>query len=422
VLRDYQVNISDKACEVLKSHGLVYLAMEVRTGKTLTAYKAADLYGAKKVLFISTIKAIGSEKTPGSILKDYQALKPSFLLYAINYESVHLIKEEGFDLVIIDEAHKISAFPKPSERAKIIKKVCDGLPIIFLSGTPTPESFSQLYHQFWISSFSPFANWPSFYKWANDGFVKIKQRRFAHGLVNDYTSANKGKIDDLSAHLFISWSQQQAGFTQMVQEEVLKVKMKESTYFLASKLRARRVYVSTKSGKTVVADTEVSLMQKLHQIYSGTVITDDGEAMCFDDSKALFIKEKFAGKKIAIFYKFRAELVMIQWVFRNQITDNPEEFNKNHDLTFVCQIQSGREGINLSTADALIFYNIDFSHVSYLQARARLQTLERERACKLYWIFSECGIEEKIFDRVKDKKDYQLSYFKQDFLIQKKAA
>lgn len=35
--RDYQVEIIEKGTEVLKDKSLLYLAMEVRTGKTLTA-------------------------------------------------------------------------------------------------------------------------------------------------------------------------------------------------------------------------------------------------------------------------------------------------------------------------------------------------------------------------------------------------
>jgi len=35
--RDYQKEIIDKGMDVLGEHGFVYLAMEVRTGKTLTS-------------------------------------------------------------------------------------------------------------------------------------------------------------------------------------------------------------------------------------------------------------------------------------------------------------------------------------------------------------------------------------------------
>jgi hypothetical protein len=386
--------------------------MEVRTGKSLTSLNIANDYGAKSVLLLTKKKAIMS------IQKDFDALQPNFDLYVTNYEAVHTLVGMDFDLIILDEAHCLGQYPKPAERVKMVKKVCENKPIIFLSGSPTPESYSQIFHQLYCSSFSPFNEYKNFYAWAKDGFVFIKQRRFSQGVVNDYTAANKAKIDQATKHLFISFTQQEAGFTQMVQEHVLTVEMKESTYALASKLRARRVYTSSKTGRTVIADTEVKLMNKLHQIYSGTVIAEDGELITFDSSKADFIAEHFKGKKIAIFYKFKGEYELLKQAFEGRITESPEEFNHRHDLTFLSQIQSGREGVNLSSADALIFFNIDFSHVSYLQARARLQTLERQKACEMYWVFAKDGIEEKILERVKAKQDYQLSHFRKDYQIE----
>ena len=112
--RDYQEEIIDKGVDVLGEHGFVYLAMEVRTGKTLTSLGIAKEMGATRVLFITKKKAISS------IEADYQMLKPSFTLEVINYESLH--KTEGsFDLVVLDEAHSLGAFPKPSKRAKQVK-------------------------------------------------------------------------------------------------------------------------------------------------------------------------------------------------------------------------------------------------------------------------------------------------------------
>jgi superfamily II DNA or RNA helicase len=410
MLRNYQIELSNRGLLILRQHSILYLCFEVRTGKTLTSLATANKYGAKKVLFLTKKKAIAS------IQKDFKALAPGFDLYIANYESVHTITED-FDLVILDEAHCLSAFPKIGERTKLVKKLCEGKPIIYLSGSPTPESHSQIFHQLHCSSFSPFKEYKNFYKWAAD-YVFIKQRRFSQGLVNDYSQANKQKIDKQTKHLFISYTQAEAGFKQMVIEHVFKVKMQPTTYSLAASLRARRVFVSSKSGKTVVADTEVKLMQKLHQIYSGTVICEDGEVMCFDNSKAEAIAKKFAGQKIAVFYKFRGELELLRWAFRGMITESPEEFNQSTELTCCLQIQSGREGTNLSTADALVFYNIDFAHVSYLQAKARLQTMERQKACDLYWVFAEGGIEEKILEKVKAKQDYQLSHFRRDFKVE----
>jgi superfamily II DNA or RNA helicase len=59
-LRQYQIDLSNKGCDILTKFGIVYFAMQVRTGKTLTALNTAELFGAKKVLFLTKKKAIGS--------------------------------------------------------------------------------------------------------------------------------------------------------------------------------------------------------------------------------------------------------------------------------------------------------------------------------------------------------------------------
>ena len=103
-LREYQNNIAIQAADKLTAFGCCYLSMECRTGKTLTALFAADKFNAKSVLFITKLKAIPSVKS------DYIALQPSFKLEVVNFESSH--KVTGiFDLVIIDEAHSLGAYP-----------------------------------------------------------------------------------------------------------------------------------------------------------------------------------------------------------------------------------------------------------------------------------------------------------------------
>jgi hypothetical protein len=75
--------------------------------------------------------------------------------------------------------------------------------------------------------------------------------------------------------------------------------------------------------------------------------------------------------------------------------------------------------VNLSTADALVMMNIDFSALSYWQARARLQDKNRTKEAIVYWVFSEGGIEQKIYERVLNKRDYTLEHFKRDFKVTK---
>lgn len=386
--------------------------MQVRTGKTLTSLNIASLYGAKKVLFVTKKKAINS------IVADYLSMfKHQYELFVYNYEQLHNFDEDGIiDLVIIDEAHSLGQFPVLSQRTKLLKKICFGLPIIYLSGTPTPESYSQLFHQFYISSFSPFGD-INFYKWVKEGYVTVQTKYLYNRQINDYSNANKTLIDEKTKHLFLSFTQEEAGFEQLVDEEIHYVKMDQKTYALADIMRKKRVFIG-KNGEEVIADTEVKLMQKLHQIYSGSVLTENkADYVTFDNTKANYIFNQFSSLKVAIFYKFRAEreiLVMAAAKYGKKLTESPEEFNENQDLWFICQVQSGREGINLSSADCLVMYNIDFSAVSYWQVRARLQTKDREKSAKVHWIFAKDGIEPRIYNAVSNKKDYTLSYFKKE--------
>jgi hypothetical protein len=408
-LRDYQEDLANRAYQILKNNGLVYLAMEVRTGKTLTALAVAENYDARNVLFVTKKKAIDDIKSQAQKLGTY------FKLEVVNFEQLHNVSDE-FDLIIIDEAHSLGAFPTPSLRAKELKRICNGKPIIFLSGTPTPESFSQLYHQMWVSSFNPFKDYKNFYGWARD-YVEIRKKYLYGKTINDYSFAKRELIELQTSHLFLAFTQEEAGFTELVKENVLYVKMEDTTYKFAERLRIDKV-ITNKEGKSVLGDTAVKLMNKLHQIYSGSVIVDAPErySKVIDYTKAEFIKQYFAGKKIAIFYKFTAELAAIKWTM-DEFYEDPTDFNNAESGCFISQIVSGREGINLSTADALVFYNIDFSATSYWQSRARIQTKDRTKEAQIYWIFSEGGIEDKIYKAVMDKKDFTLSHFKKCYNI-----
>jgi hypothetical protein len=268
----------------------------------------------------------------------------------------------------------------------------------------------------WVSSFSPFKDYKNFYGWARD-YVEIRQKYLYGKTINDYSFAKRELIELQTSHLFLAFTQEEAGFTELVKENVLYVKMEETTYKFAERLRIDKV-ITNKEGKSVLGDTAVKLMNKLHQIYSGSVIVDNPERYghVIDYTKAEFIKQHFAGKKIAIFYKFQAEKMAIKWIM-GKCYEDPTEFNNANDGCFISQIVSGREGVNLSTADALVFYNIDFSATSYWQSRARIQTKDRTKEAQIYWIFSEGGIEDKIYKAVMDKKDYTLQYFKKDFGI-----
>lgn len=400
-LRKYQIELSQLGAIILKELKIVYLAMEVRTGKTATALTIANNVNAKSVLFLTKKKAIQS------ILNDFKELDYNYELTVINNESIHLIKGE-YDLIISDEHHRNGAFPKPNNGTKLIRSKYGFLPMVFLSGTPTPESYSQIFHQFWLSLNSPFKH-TNFYKWSKD-YVNVKKKYLGYAEVNDYSEAKQDLIKKVTDKYMITFTQEQAGFKTEVKETILFVEMLPITYSIANKLKKHKVF----EGKNdmIIADTGAKMMSKLHQLYSGTIILESGNTQILDMSKLCYIQDNFGINKIAIFYKFQAEKEMIEKFYGDKICFDLDTFdttNKNIAL----QIVSGREGISLKNADYLFYLTPDYSATSYWQSRDRLTTMDRKEN-NIFWIFAKGGIETHIYKSIMNKKNYTLSQFKKD--------
>jgi len=394
-LRDYQVDISEQAVDILKEKRIVYLMMQVRTGKTLTALETAKLYGANNVLFLTKKKAISS------IESDYTNFGYTFNITVTNDDQLANI-EGNFDLIIHDEHHRFGAFPKPSKRVKEFKLKYSRVPMIFLSGTPASESYSQMYHQFWVSSYSPFKD-INFYKWSKT-FVNVKQKNMGYAMINDYSDAKIALIDEAIQPYIIKFTQEQSGFESKVKEHVI--------YYptLCRNLieRLEKDLIIEGKENVILADSGAKLMQKVHQLENGTIKFESGKSMILNTRKAKFIRDYFEGKKLAIFYYYVEELELLKLVFPNSTSDL-NEFNTT-SKHYIGQQYSSALGVNLSKAHCLVFYNFGFSGTNFIQSIDRLTTKERKEN-DVFFIFGKDSLTEKIYKTVSQKKNFTLKQY-----------
>lgn len=407
-LRDYQIDISSRGAQILSENYILCLAMEVRLGKTFTSLEICRKLGYESILFLTKKKAISS------IESDAQKIIPNSDIVITNYESMHKVEKTNFDVIICDESHTMSAFPKPSLRTKQVRNlvVKCGMPrVILLSGTITPESYSQIYHQFWVHPINPFNGFANFYRWA-DVYVNKFQKKINGLMVNDYSYGKEREIMSVVSPYIITYTQKEAGFSTEIEEEILTVEMPDLIKKISDKLEKDLVVEG--NNDVILADTPAKLMQKMHQLAGGTIKFESGRSMVLSTFKAEFLRSQFATTKIGVFYKFKEELNALKKVYGDDMTTDLDEFNTGKYQLIALQIVSGREGISLKNADYLVFYSIDFSAVSYWQARDRMTTMDR-LANKVYWIFTEGSIEEKIYKAVKSKKSYTLNIFKKDY-------
>jgi len=361
-LRDYQIELSEQAAELLRTKKIAYLAVEVRVGKTLISLNAANLFGAKKVLFLTKKRAIKS------IQDDFDSLNPDFEIQIINNESIHKVTDNDFDLLISDEHHRCSAFPKPNNVTKTIKQRFGSLPMIFLSGTPAIESVAQWYNSFYVSTYSPFKNCKGFYDWfkimgcvhtefetggawktpnysnsaevvtkyysldyrqisKNDPDYAAKRKQIDNRLTDalNRQRAAEDKILSFVNPYLIKYTQIDAGFASTVNQIVLYCDMKPQTNEMVRQLLKDRILEG--KSETVLGDAAAKLLSKVHQISNGTVIFESGNSTILDDSKARFILQHFKGQKIGLFYFFQKELELLKEVFGDSLTTDLEIFN-----------------------------------------------------------------------------------------------
>ncbi len=402
-LRKYQKEAADKLYHLLWSTQFAYLSGEVRTGKTACALSLLPRLGIQRCLLVTKKKAIPS------IEKDAKALGLQDRVMIINYERLPKFKYTFWQLLIVDEAHCIGAYPKPSGRWRNLRQMSYEK-VLLMSGTPSPESYSQLYHQFTLHR-PVWAHYKNFYEWAKKGYVDIGEKYIGTGqTVNDYSNANKELIlKDIDPYV-VRMTQEDAGFETKIDEAVRYVEMNEITYLVAQEIIDNGI--SDLGDPTILADTGAKKLSKLKQIYCGTVIPEEsGKGIIFDASKAEYIKERYGKHKIAIMYCYEAERKMLYETFSNA-TDSPEEFNANKDAVFIGQVRSSREGVNLSSAMYLIFLGIDYAALSYLQARDRASFLGRQIAPKIRYIFAANGIETQVYRTVREKENFTISHYK----------
>lgn len=417
--RDYQTDVIERGYAILHKHGLVYLMLDTRLGKTIISLSIAHRIGLP-VLFITTKKAAPSIKNDLAIMSQ---LIPDFALNVsiVTQGNIHKVTY-SHRLIIIDEAHGYGAFPKPALRAKFLRELTNANPCILLSATPTPESWSSIYHQLWACHYMGrfTADYANFYQWARwyvettniTGKQEFFKKRISQGReVADYSRAIISDIKEAIAPICITMTQAEAGFNyDKHNEQIVTIPMPDHLRIVYDTMMSE--CICEWKGNVIVATNAAMHMSKLHQIASGTVIDEQDNRHILSNHKAMAVYRLLSDyPKMAIFYKFIAEGELLRKLFVNRYTEDWQEFQATDKPIFISQYLSGREGINLSKADAIVFFSIDYAYLSYKQGKDRINAKDRDKEPVLIWLITDDTIEKAIYKKVIAKKKFTVKHF-----------
>jgi len=392
---EYQDSLSDEGLEILRNNGIVYYAMEERTGKTLTAILTVEKSAAESCLVITKKKALdGWKETLSAYLttKKYEV---------VNYHQAHKKVGRKFDVIILDESHNyISSFPKPGKIWKEVYGLCYGVPLIYISATPNAQGYQMLYHQFKLSYWSPWKSFKTFYEWFRV-YGKAYTKEINGIPITQYDRCHEDWIASQVKHLFITKTRKELEFEHEPEDKLHYIELAENTRKVYNHLLEHSI-INLSVGE-LVCDSKSKLRTSLHQLEGGTVrINEEGKVLP-NTEKVDYILKHFGDKEdVVIMYNFRAEEVKLRSHFKNAT---------------LLQATSYAEGVDLHKYSDLIIYSQDYSTARHTQRRARQCNKNRRTPITVHYLLVKKAISEQVYKTVSvNKKNYVDSVFVKETL------
>jgi len=392
-----QIPVFEEAKQKLDKYGMVYIAAEMRFGKAYITSALIEHYNYDAL--ICTVKS--AVEGWGEAL-DYFNIGADI----INYESLHKVNTKKYDVIVVDEAPKISAFPKKNKaRAEIDRFIHKDLKVIWLSGTPSIESNAQWFHQLSISprhSFSlykkkgnssAFNLWyfgSSYYKDRGNlpGYGYRTMKRIGYNKEAwDYADVKPfpEKIDPMLIRRFHE-EENMSVRAHLRYVEATKT-VSEVYHTILTQKCSQELKIEPLGG--------AQLLSKLHQIANGHYIGENGTVI-LDAFKAKVVYKEHPNA--IVFYKYQAdrEVLLSVGYLDEQLL----------------QIDSNVMGLDLSHYDEAVIYSLTFSGQNYTQCLSRLNNHKKKEIPNFYIYLTKNTLEKDIYDVVSQKKDYNAKWLR----------
>jgi len=403
----HQITKAAELVTITKRFGYSLLFGLPRSGKSLTALLAIESFKASRILILCPKAAIAgwTKFIDDTELKSYLTKQ-----YTVtNYEAIGSwktrttsksgkeikpIKEfhpklntDDYDLVILDESHRIGGVGKPSQRYKSLQIMLTDKPRMYLSGTPFIEKNAlSAYYMFTFPKYTPFQH-KSFYcffrQWG------IKSTMFLHGKeVNQYKFA-KPELLKYIANFTVAMDQTDAGISKLhqVTDEIHQVPLSSPTLQLIAKLQSDLVI--TVDDHTFLADTKLKLNSAVHQIEGGTLKVDATYLVLDNTERIDYIKQVWGDTKdMAIMCHYKAEATKLEAHFTN--------------ATIYSSIRHA-EGVDLSHHKHLIIYSLLESGNKYTQLRERTVNLAKQQSSIAHFLITPGMRSQHIYETVANK-------------------
>lgn len=433
-LRDYQKEAVTKALSIMRDGGGFGLWLEQRTGKTLTALAIADEVQPKH-LWIICPKAggaapevwwreIGRWMKIHSGLDDTQIRVENYEQWVAKRKKLYAEAKTLNDLMIIcDESHYIKA--RGTSRSRTVRRLGRSARWrLALTGTPIAQGIQDAWSQF------DFINPEIFGKFDNE-YEDPKRRK---GLISEGFEGRYLVFGGYKKHDVVGFRNEEEFYKKFHANSYRKtlreardtpLMIKYTQIPVELNKRARTAYdelqrdLVTEVNKTKIKVKNVlASLVKLQQVTGGSVLTmpEEGEQKPFlvDISREKLFhlsglvrcftpKDKFIVIARFIHETDRIALELRRLGYSVAIVRGGEPYDgKFREDCIVMQIQSGI-AVDMSKADHIVFYSIDYSMLNFEQARFRILDFHKPVG-HYYFLNAKDTVDELIYTAVAQKK------------------
>jgi rhodanese-related sulfurtransferase len=440
-LRGYQQRAYEASLAALRGGGGFLLSMEMRTGKTLVALEVARYFKVPTIVVCPKIaipvwnKHIGKMKIRN--------------IRVVNYERVVIDKVHWYKwgkenrnkwLMILDESHYIKN--RGADRSRVVRALAKYSKYrLALTGTPIANGIQDAWAQYdYLGQI--FGPWENTWEGGLDG-------RLIPGFEATYLVRGGFKMHEIVGY------RNQKKFNKIFHKHQFRVTLREAKeegrkghmvlryqkrYFglppvpLGIYSTLQEELVTYVNGEKIEVPNVLSLVAKLQQICGGHVIQkiytgrfnrrgdpiegkqvhliEEGWNNGIYDGKIRLLLETVGdlpkGKKFIVICRFIHELEIVSRILqRIGYTVAMVRGGMPYDGVFgtdaiVMQIQSG-QAVDMSKADTVMFYSMDYSYINFEQSRFRILGYEKSFG-KYVFLLAKDTIDEIIYEAIRTKK------------------
>jgi len=341
----------------------------------------------------------------------------------INYDNVkarlELLEKMKFDIIVLDESHKIKAMKAKRTKA-VLQLAMSAKRRFILTGTPLTQNPMDLFAQFeFLGPGMALLGYTTFYAYGNAYSTKNrwnKTRSFQNTgkllqLASKWAfSVKKKDCLDLPDKVYtrreVEMSQEQADIYEQVATEVLLV-------------------LESLGAEVTIQNILVQYL-RLAQVTSGYIKTTDGREVEINKghvkiNELMDIIEETNGQKVVVWSRFVHEIKAIcerlekdgvkhvaYWggVGSEQRQRAVDSFQNDPDVkVFVGNAQAGGIGINLTAGSVVVYTSNDFSLANRLQSEDRTHRIGQKNPVTYIDIICEDTIDELVLKRLQSKRE-----------------